>query len=127
MTEEGYTALVQTPFNAKFLGIAPSYYRWRTLPTPSLPQPSQKKPETRVGFRKGCYGVCWNQQSDRPVPSVQRGIIPTGQSSLNRRHTSVTSSRPGCQTPGGAGCDIKHNSYDRYLNRLKGKRQGGCC
>jgi hypothetical protein len=68
------------------------------------------------------YGVCWNQMSDRPVPSVQRAVIPTGSnSSMNRRHTSVTSSRPGCQAPGGVGCDIKHNSYDRYLNRLKGK------
>lgn len=71
---------------------------------------------------KGFYGVCWNQMSDRPVPSVQRATIPTGYAtSMNRRHTSVTSSRPGCQTPGGVGCDIKHNSYDRYLNRLKGK------
>lgn len=71
---------------------------------------------------KGFYGVCWNQMSDRPVPSVQRATIPTGYAtSMNRRHTSVTSSRPGCQTPGGIGCDIKHNSYDRYLNRLKGK------
>ena len=71
----------------------------------------------------GFYGVCWNQMSDRPVPSVQRASIPTGfnVSTINRRHTSVTSSRPGCQTPGGIGCDIKHNSYDRYLNRLKGK------
>ena len=71
----------------------------------------------------GLYGVCWNQMSDRPVPSVQRVTVPTGfnTSSINRRHTSVTSSRPGCQTPGGVGCDIKHNSYDRYLNRLKGK------
>ena len=67
-------------------------------------------------------GVCWNQMSDRPVPSVQRASIPTGyNNSLNRRHTSVTSSKPGSQTPGGVGCDIKHNSYDRYLNRLKGK------
>jgi hypothetical protein len=66
--------------------------------------------------------VCWNQMSDRPVPSVQRSVIPTGSNtSMNRRHTSVTSSRPGCQSPGGIGCDIKHNSYDRYLNRLKGK------
>jgi hypothetical protein len=71
----------------------------------------------------GLYGVCWNQMSDRPIPSVQRATIPTGYniSTINRRHTSVTSSRPGCQTPGGKGCDIKHNSYDRYLNRLKGK------
>ena len=71
---------------------------------------------------KGYYGVCWNQMSDRPVPSVQRATIPTGYATaLNRRHTSVTSSKPGSQTPGGVGCDIKHNSYDRYLNRLKGK------
>lgn len=70
----------------------------------------------------GLYGVCWNQMSDRPVPSVQRASVPTGyNSSMNRRHSSVTSSKPGSQTPGGAGCDIKHNSYDRYLNRLKGK------
>jgi hypothetical protein len=70
----------------------------------------------------GYYGVCWNQMSDRPVPSVQRATIPTGfATTMNRRHTSVTSSKPGCQTPGGVGCDIKHNSYDRYLNRLKGK------
>jgi hypothetical protein len=72
--------------------------------------------------QKGYYGVCWNQMSDRPVPSVQRAYIPTGYATaLNRRHTSVTSSKPGSQTPGGVGCDIKHNSYDRYLNRLKGK------
>ena len=68
------------------------------------------------------HNVCWNQMSDRPVPSVSKATIPTGyNTSANRRRTSVTSSRPGCQTPGGRGCDIKHNSYDRYLNRLKGK------
>jgi hypothetical protein len=72
--------------------------------------------------KNGFYGVCWNQMSDRPVPSVQRASIPTGYATaMNRRHTSVTSSKPGSQTPGGKGCDIKHNSYDRYLNRLKGK------
>jgi len=71
---------------------------------------------------RATYGVCWNQMSDRPVPSVQRSIVPTGSNnSMNRRHTSVTSSKPGGQSPGGIGCDIKHNSYDRYLNRLKGK------
>lgn len=71
----------------------------------------------------GFYGVCWNQMSDRPIPSVQRVSVPTGYgiSTINKRHTSVTSSKPGCQTPGGIGCDIKHNSYDRYLNRIKGK------
>jgi hypothetical protein len=60
--------------------------------------------------------------SDRPVPSIQTAQVPTGtNNSLNGRHRSVTSSKPGSQTPGGVGCDIKHNSYDRYLNRLKGK------
>jgi hypothetical protein len=84
------------------------------------PLSAYKKPisDPDLGF----YGVCWNQMSDRPVPSVQRASIPTGYATaLNRRHTSVTSSKPGSQTPGGKGCDIKHNSYDRYLNRLKGK------
>ena len=67
-------------------------------------------------------GVCWNQMSDRLVPSVQRSIVPTGaNNSLNSLRGSVTSSRPGCQSPGGVGCDIKHNSYERYLNRLKAK------
>jgi hypothetical protein len=76
-----------------------------------------------VDPEKYLYGVCWNQMSDRPIPSIQRATVPTGFniSTINKRHTSVTSSRPGCQTPGGVGCDIKHNSYDRYLNRLKGK------
>ena len=72
--------------------------------------------------QNGFYGVCWNQMSDRPIPSKQPLTIPTGyNTSMNRKHTSVTSSKPGSQTPGGIGCDIKHNSYDRYLNRLKGK------
>jgi len=68
------------------------------------------------------YRVGWNQQSDRAYPSVQKGSVKTGfYNSLNGRHHSFTSSRPGTQTPGGVGCDIKHNSYDRFLNKLKGK------
>lgn len=71
---------------------------------------------------KKMQNVCWNQMSDRPLPSVQKATVPTGSNnSLNKKHTSVTSSRPGGQTPGGVGCDIKHNSYERYLNRIKGK------
>lgn len=77
---------------------------------------------TNGQYLSGGYGVCWNQMSDRPVPSVQPMSIPTGyKTAMNSRHHSVTSSKPGSQTPGGIGCDIKHNSYDRYLNRLKGK------
>lgn len=67
--------------------------------------------------------VNWNQMSDRPVPSVQQTYVPTGGGQIgssSTRHT-VTASKPGAQSPGGKGCDIKHNSYDRYLNRIKGK------
>jgi len=130
----------------KIFGLPPFYYRLRdcdtnmTSDTPAnqyqklkLIQNTVRVPSSLYtsnlgplnAYRKptkATYGVCWNQMSDRPVPSVQTGVIPTGSnSSMNRRHTSVTSSRPGCQAPGGVGCDIKHNSYDRYLNRLKGK------
>jgi surface protein len=54
--------------------------------------------------------VGWNQMSDRTQPHVQAA------------HMSMKSSvsiRPGNMSPGGIGCDIKHNSYDRYLARLK--------
>jgi hypothetical protein len=72
---------------------------------------------------KDVYNVGWNQQSDRAYPSIQPALVKTGfNNSLNGRHHSYTSSRPGTQTPGGIGCDIKHNSYDRYLNKLKGKK-----
>ena len=71
----------------------------------------------------GFYGVYWNQMSDRPVPSVQKTYVPTKGGTIGSNSTkhTVTGPRPGAQSPGGIGCDIKHNSYDRYLNRLKGK------
>jgi len=149
MPQYSITSLVGNSSYSKQLGLAP-YYRYRlcntnltgstpadqyqrlkliqntvriygSLYTANLgPLNAYKKPITDPN--NNFYGVCWNQMSDRPVPSVQKATIPTGiASSMNRKHTSVTSSRPGCQTPGGIGCDIKHNSYDRYLNRLKGK------
>lgn len=142
----GKTSLV---FNNhyKLLGVVPHYYRYRNCDTNlngnspadqyqklKLIQNTVRVPGSLYTANLGPltayksnletfqYGVCWNQMSDRPIPSVQRASIPTGyNASMNRRHTSVTSSKPGSQTPGGVGCDIKHNSYDRYLNRLKGK------
>jgi hypothetical protein len=130
----------------KIYGLPPFYYRWRvcntnlTGNTPADQYQKLKLIQNTARVYSSLYtsnlgplnayrrpttsrqGVCWNQMSDRPVPSVQKHIIPTGSAtSMNRRHTSVTSSKPGCQSPGGIGCDIKHNSYDRYLNRIKGK------
>jgi hypothetical protein len=66
--------------------------------------------------------VNWNQMSDRKEPHVQRVVSGSGSTygaSSTRR--TITRLRPGALSPGGSGVDIKHNSYDRYLNRLKGK------
>lgn len=68
------------------------------------------------------FKVNWNQMSDRrrahvqPGSSYSQGSFYHGSST---RHTQ-TRPRPGACTPGGAGVDIKHNSYQRYLNRIKG-------
>ena len=66
--------------------------------------------------------VNWNQMSDRPTPSKQ--VVKTGSGSAygssSTKHT-VVRNRPGAMSPGGTGVDIKHNSYHRYLNRLKAK------
>ena len=142
-----------TPFlfneDNKQLGLQPYYYRKTgcndnlTSNTPAdqyqrlkLIQNTVRVPASLYTMNLGSLtsgarsstAVCWNQMSDRLVPSVQRSIVPSGtNNSLNTRRRSVTSSRPGCQSPGGVGCDIKHNSYERYLNRLKAKeplRQG---
>ena len=67
-------------------------------------------------------GVNWNQMSDRKEPHLQQFATSSGSTyrgSSTKR--SITSLRPGAMSPGGAGVDIKHNSYDRYLNRLKGR------
>jgi hypothetical protein len=145
MTSFGKTSIVYNN-PSKLLGLPPYYYRLRscdtnlTNDTPANQYQRLKLIQNTVRVSSSIYtsnlgplnaykqptaatyGVCWNQMSDRPVPSVQRATIPTGfYNNLNSRHHSVTSSKPGSQTPGGAGCDIKHNSYDRYLNRLKGK------
>jgi hypothetical protein len=60
-------------------------------------------------------GVNWNQMSDRRVPHVQQFRSGSNSSSIWRK------TGPGSLSPGGAGVDIKHNSYERYLNRIKGK------
>ena len=62
-------------------------------------------------------GVNWNQMSDKPQMSYQQTYVPTHGNSTK---STITRERPGAQSPGGKGCDVKHNSYDRYLNKLKG-------
>jgi len=66
--------------------------------------------------------VPWNQMSDRAEPAKQKAN-PNGGNTIGGNSTkrSITRLRPGSMSPGGVGCDIKHNSYERYLNRLKGR------
>lgn len=66
--------------------------------------------------------TCWNQMSDRAVPSIQTIETASGSTyGSNSLKGSKVRNRPGSMSPGGIGCDIKHNSYERRLNRLKGK------
>lgn len=66
--------------------------------------------------------VYWNQMSDRARPANQTTKTASGSAyhTSSTRHT-ITRDRPGAMSPGGVGVDIKHNSYDRYLNKLKGR------
>jgi hypothetical protein len=66
----------------------------------------------------GLFNVNWKQMSDRKVPHSQ---VPVASSYGTSTHGTRTRLRPGALTPGGTGVDIKHNSYNRYLNRIKGK------
>lgn len=66
--------------------------------------------------------VNWNQMSDRKEPHIQKVVSGSGSTyGASSTKRTITRLRPGALSPGGSGVDIKHNSYDRYLNRLKGK------
>lgn len=67
------------------------------------------------------YGVNWNQMSDRKERHEQRANASGTNPGGNSTKSTITRLRPGALSPGGAGVDIKHNSYARYLARLKGK------
>ena len=72
---------------------------------------------TFSGSRGGAFGLRWNQSSDKRLAHVGKAIVP---SRGNSTRTSITRHRPGAGAPGGVGVDIKHNSFQRYLNRKKG-------
>ena len=62
--------------------------------------------------------INWNQMSDRNHAHIQKNIVSTRGSSTKR---TITRCRPGAGSPGGTGVDVKHDSYSRYLARVKGK------
>ena len=58
--------------------------------------------------------------SDRRVPhGMNYTNVSTRGNSVN---STITSNRPGGMAPGGKGCDVKHDSYARYLGKLKGQK-----
>lgn len=61
--------------------------------------------------------IFWNQMSDRAQPSKRMSVV---RGSNSTKYT-IPRKRPGALSAGGIGVDIKHNSYNRYLNRLKGQ------
>lgn len=58
------------------------------------------------------WKVNWNQSSDRAVPSIETAYVP-------RNRTRHRPGGSGAAGPEAKGVDIKHNSYARYLARLK--------
>jgi hypothetical protein len=126
--------------------LPPLYYRCRNCDTqlntntPSNKYQIQKRIQKTVRVASSLYTMnlaslssfdetattptktCWNQMSDRSVPHTQPSLVASGsQYSGNSTKRSITRLRPGALVPGGTGVDIKHNSYARHLNRLKGQ------
>ena len=57
--------------------------------------------------------------SDRRIPhGLNYTNVPSRGNSVK---STVTSNRPGGMAPGGGGVDVKHDSYARYLGKLKGQ------
>ena len=59
-------------------------------------------------------GVNWNQSSDRAIASIETAYV-------SRNRTRHRPGGAGAAGPEARGVDVKHNSYARYLARLKGK------
>ena len=94
---------------------------WNQVRVPSSQLTSVTQAEHVVGGPSNAptianANVNWNQSSDRANASLQKLYRPTNGNSTK---TSITRERPGSQSPGGKGVDVKHNSYDRYLARKK--------
>lgn len=70
-----------------------------------------------IGSQPAAGQLRWNQSSDRAVAHISTKVVP---SHGNSTRTSLTRHRPGAGAPGGEGVDVKHGSYQRRLNRLKG-------
>jgi hypothetical protein len=122
-----------------FKPVSPTFYLTST--DPAYQYQIQKKIQNTTGISSSLYDdnisalniyqyptrldkQNWNQMSDRPIRHYQTNSASSQGSFYHPssvRHTQ-TRLRPGALTPGGFGVDIKHNSYYRYLGRLKGEK-----
>ena len=75
-------------------------------------------PGNRPVASPGVSNLNWDQMSDRARPHVQKAVVPSRGNSLRR---TLTALRPGASAPGGAGVDVKHDSYARYLAQKRGR------
>ena len=62
--------------------------------------------------------VFWHNRRDRKNAAIVTNKVP---SHGNSKRTSLTRHRPGSMSAPGTGVDVKHDSYQRYLLKLKGK------
>jgi len=141
-------ALAKTQCKSYYDGVYPEiYYRYRNCDTnmnsqnPATKYQIQKIIQNTVRVASSLYTmnvgslssfqkdtlqtgyVPWNQMSDRAVSHTQPNLVASGsQYSGNSTKRTITRLRPGALSPGGVGVDIKHNSYNRRLNRLKGRK-----
>ena len=81
----------------------------------------QNKQSTQTINSSSVWGASNNLrgQSDRAVPS-KNPIYINVPTQGNSTKTTITSNKPGGMAPGGAGVDVKHGSYHRYLAKKKG-------
>jgi len=122
-----------------FKPISPTFYLTST--DPAYQYQTQKRIQNTTGIYSSLYSdnrsalnvyqyptrfdkQNWKQMSDRAERHHQTNSANSQGSFYHPsslRH-SQTRPRPGALTPGGYGVDIKHNSYYRYLGRLKGAK-----
>ena len=105
----------------KTVRVAASQY---TMNLASLSAYQNPKEETQTIWNSGTPyvaggGTNWNQMSDRKIPHVQTVVTANANPGPSSTKHTITRMRPGAGSPGGIGVDIKHNCYERYLNRLK--------
>jgi len=103
--------------NGKFLSLNSPFYKYQTQ---KIIQNTVRADTSLYTMNLGALsvyqrptsdtGVNWNQMSDRIIAHQQRP---------NPRNS--TRLRPGALSPGGIGVDVKHDSYTRYLAKLKGR------